>query len=50
MYMTFQSTENIPKAVILEDDVITTGSIADACAVRLQKNGSKWGGVVTLER
>ena len=48
MYMAFQSTENIPKAVILADDVITTGSTADACAVRLRENGSKWVGVVTL--
>ena len=41
MYMAFQSTENIPKAVILVDDVITTRSTTDACAVRLRKNGSK---------
>ena len=46
--MAFQSTENTPKAVILVDDVITTGSTADACAVRLRKNGSKWVGVVTF--
>ena len=48
MYMAFQSTKNIPKAVILVDDVITTGSTADACVVRLRENGSKWVAVVML--
>ena len=48
MYMAFQTTKNTPKAVILVDDVLTTGSTADACAVRLRENGSKWVGLVTL--
>ena len=48
MYMTFQSTENTPKSVILVDNVITTGSTVDPCAVRLRENGSQWVGVVTL--
>ena len=46
--MAFQTAENTPKAVILVDDVIITGLTADACAVRLRENGSKWVGVVTL--
>ena len=48
MYMAFQTAKNTPKAVILVDDVLTTGSTADACAVRLRENGSKWVGLVML--
>ena len=48
MYMTFQSIENTPKSVILVDNVITTGSTVDPCAVRLGEKGSQWVGVVTL--
>ena len=48
MYMAFQTAQNTPKAVILVDDVLTTGSTADACGSRLRENGCKWVGIVTL--
>ena len=48
MYMAFQTAQNTPKAVILVDDVLTTGSTADACGSRLRENGCNWVGIVTL--
>ncbi len=48
MYMAFHLFKDAPKAVLLIDDVLTTGSTADAYARQLRKRGSAWVGVVTL--
>ena len=48
MYMAFHLTQSPPKAVLLIDDVLTTGSTADACSWQLSERGSRWVGVVTL--
>ena len=48
MYMAFHLTQTPSKAVLLIDDVLTTGSTADPCARQLLGRGSRWVGVVTL--
>ena len=48
MYMAFHLTQTPPKAVLLIDDVLTTGSTADACARQLHEGVNRWVGVVTL--
>ena len=48
MYMAFHLLKDAPKAVLLIDDVLTTGSTTDACGRQLRERGSIWVGVVTL--
>ena len=46
--MALDMLKDAPKAVVLIDDVLTTGSTADACARQLWERGRAWVGVVTL--
>ena len=48
MYMEFHLTQTPSKAVLLIDDVLTTGSTADACSRQLREGGSRRVGVVIL--
>ena len=48
MYMGFHILKDAPKTVLLIDDVLTTGSTADAYARQLRNRGSAWVGVVAL--
>ena len=48
MYKAFHIIKDAPKAVLLIDDVLTTGSTADACAKKFRERGSTCVGVVTL--
>ena len=41
-------TQTPPRVVLLIDNVLTTGSTADACARQWREGGSRWVGVVTL--
>ena len=48
MYIALHILKDAPKAVLLVDDVLTTGSTAYACEKQLRDRGSAWVGVVTL--
>ena len=48
MEMAFETTPALPEAVLLVDDVLTTGSTANACAKVLRDNGCRWVGIFTL--